>query len=206
MPRGVNFNIYFPYTKEDDRLQETKDELSNLLFENADAPDVIGKLDNPELTPIFSLARLDKIKNLTSLARWYGESKELQKISNLIIVAGKVNVENSNDEEEKEQIQLMHSIINDYDLNNKIRWIGRLFRKDQTGEIYRIIADKGGIFVQPALFEGFGLTVLEAMHSGLPVFATIYGGPLEIIDDQVNGFHIDPANAIETTKKNIGFC
>ena len=205
VPPGVNFDFYFPYSNEKDRLQESKDELGHLLFGNADDPDVVGKLDNPELTPVFSLARLDKIKNLTSLARWFGESKELQKISNLVIVAGNVNVETSNDEEEKEQIRLMHSIINEYNLHNKIRWIGKLFRKDQTGEVYRVIADHKGIFVQPALFEGFGLTVLEAMHSGLPVFATMYGGPLEIIEDQVNGFHIDPVNADETTKKLLEF-
>ena len=205
VPPGVNFNFYFPYTNSDDRLEETKEELSRLLFENTDEPDVTGRLENPELTPVFSMARLDKIKNLTSLARWFGESKELQKIANLIIVAGNVRVENSNDEEEKEQIRLMHSIINEHNLHNKIRWIGKLFRKDQTGEVYRLIADRKGIFVQPALFEGFGLTVLEAMHSGLPVFATMYGGPLEIIEDEVNGFHIDPVNKNETTAKILEF-
>jgi len=205
VPPGVNFNFYFPYTNEDDRLEETSNELNRLLFENAEDQDVVGRLENPDLIPIFSLARLDKIKNLTSLARWFGESKELQKFSNLIIVAGNVKAENSNDEEEKEQIHIMHSIINDYNLQNKIRWIGKLFRKDQTGEVYRLIADRKGIFVQPALFEGFGLTVLEAMHSGLPVFATMYGGPLEIIEDQVNGFHIDPINAKETTEKILEF-
>lgn len=205
VPPGVNFNFYFPYTNEDDRLEEIRDELNRLLFKNEEDENVVGKLDNPDLIPIFSLARLDKIKNLTSLARWFGESKELQNLSNLIIVAGNVKVENSNDEEEKDQIHLMHSIISEYNLHNKIRWIGKLFRKDQTGEVYRLIADRKGIFIQPALFEGFGLTVLEAMHSGLPVFATMYGGPLEIIEDQVNGFHIDPVNAEETTKKILDF-
>ena len=99
----------------------------------------------------------------------------------------------------------MHHLIEKYNLHNKIRWIGKLFRKDQTGEVYRLIADHGGIFVQPALFEGFGLTVLEAMRSGLPVFATLYGGPLEIIRDGVSGFHIDPVNGKETTQKIIEF-
>src|SRR5690606_35267728 len=107
--------------------------------------------------------------------------------------------------EEREKIELMHKYINEYNLNNKIRWIGKLFRKDQTGEVYRLIADHKGIFVQPALFEGFGLTVLEAMRSGLPVFATMYGGPLEIIQEGKSGFHIDPINNIETTNKILNF-
>lgn len=54
------------------------------------------------------------------------------------------------------------------------------------------MADSAGAFIQPALFEAFGLTVIEAMVSGLPTFATCYGGPLEIIEHGKSGFHIDP--------------
>jgi sucrose synthase len=48
--------------------------------------------------------------------------------------------------------------------------------------------------VQPALYEAYGLTVIEAMSSGLPTFATRYGGPSEIIEHRVSGFHIDPSD------------
>ena len=94
----------------------------------------------------------------------------------------------------------MWNLINEFNLHNKIRWIGKLFRKNDAGELYRVIADKKGIFVQPGLFEGFGLTVLEAMISGVPVAATKYGGPLEIIQNNINGFHIDPINIEESIK------
>jgi hypothetical protein len=42
------------------------------------------------------------------------------------------------------------------------------------------LADKRGAFVQPAIYEAFGLTVVEAMSCGLPTFATICGGPAEV--------------------------
>jgi sucrose synthase len=205
VPPGVNTKIYFPYYEDDNRLKEIHDDLNNLLFENSDDPDVLGKIDNPDLIPIFSMARLDKIKNLTGLVSWYGESEELQKIANLIIVAGNINPDRSTDNEEREQIHIMHDLINRYKIQNKIRWIGKLFRKDHAGEVYRIVADKKGIFVQPALFEGFGLTVLEAMRSGLPVFATQYGGPSEILEDEISGFNIDPINSEETIEKILDF-
>lgn len=205
VPPGVNTKIYFPYTEEENRLTEVKEELTKLLFENSEDSQVYGRLENPELTPIFSLARLDKIKNLTSLVKWFGENKKIRKLANLIIVAGNIDENKSTDEEEKEQIRLMHKLIEKYELNNKIRWIGKLFRKDQTGEVYRVIADRKGLFVQPALFEGFGLTVLEAMRSGLPVFATMYGGPLEIIQDTVSGFHIDPIDGKACSDKITAF-
>ena len=45
-------------------------------------------------------------------------------------------------------------------------------------------ADKRGAFVQPALYEAFGLTVIEAMSCGLPTFATVRGGPAEVMQLQ----------------------
>jgi len=77
-------------------------------------------------------------------------------------------------------------------LDGDMRWLGLRLEKNFTGELYRYIADRRGAFVQPALFEAFGLTVIEAMTSGLPTFATWFGGPLEIIENGISGFHIDP--------------
>ncbi len=205
VPPGVNTKIFFPYTNEADRLKDIRTELNALLFENADDEEVFGTLADPKLVPIFSLARMDRIKNLTGLVNWYGENTKLQEVANLILVAGKIDESKSDDGEEKEQIKWMHHLIEQYGLQNKIRWIGKLFRKDQTGEVYRVVAEHKGIFVQPALFEGFGLTVLEAMRSGLPIFATMYGGPLEIIQDHVSGFHIDPVNGNESSNKILEF-
>ena len=205
VPPGVNAKIFFPHTNNEDRLKETQNELEELLFGNKEDPEVVGHLADASLLPIFSMARLDINKNLTALVKWFGESEKMQKLGNIILVAGKVNANDSTDIEEKEQIAKMHQLIEKYNLHNKIRWIGKLFRKDQTGEVYRIIADRRGIFVQPGLFEGFGLTILEAMRSGLPVFATLYGGPREIIQDEISGFHIDPVNEKESAKKILSF-
>ncbi|WP_442922155.1 glycosyltransferase [Microcoleus sp. B4-D4] len=77
--------------------------------------------------------------------------------------------------------------------------------KSLSGEIYRVIADGQGIFVQPALFEAFGLKILEAMITGIPTFGTQFGGPLEIIQDGVNGFYINQKNHQETAQKILDF-
>jgi sucrose synthase len=86
----------------------------------------------------------------------------------------------------------MHELMEQYQLDGQVRWLGTRLDKNLSGEIYRFIADRKGVFVQPALFEAFGLTVIEAMACGLPTFATCYGGPLEIIEHGKSGFHIDP--------------
>ncbi|MGB7894201.1 MAG: sucrose synthase [Microcoleus sp.] len=205
VPPGVNESVYFPYTRIEDRVQGDRDRLNELLFTLEDPEQVFGKLDDPQKRPLFSMARLDRIKNMTGLAELFGKSQELQEKCNLILVAGKLRVEETEDYEEAEEIKKLYAIIDQYNLHGKIRWLGVRLSKSLSGEIYRVIADAQGIFVQPALFEAFGLTILEAMITGIPTFGTQFGGPLEIIQDGVNGFYINPTNHQETAQKLLDF-
>ncbi len=205
VPPGVSENYYFPYSRNEDRISIDRDRIDDLLFKLEDPAHVFGKLDDPSKRPIFSVARLDRIKNLTGLAECFGQSSELQERCNLILVAGKLYTHESTDHEEASEIEKLYRIIDQYNLHGKIRWLGVRLPKGDSGEIYRVIADHQGIFVQPALFEAFGLTVLEAMVSGLPTFATRFGGPIEIIQDKVNGFYINPTNLDETAKTILEF-
>ncbi|BCX10940.1 MAG: sucrose synthase [Fischerella sp.] len=205
VPPGVNENYFFPYTRSEDRVESDRRRIEEMLFTLEDSAQIFGKLDDPSKRPLFSMARLDRIKNLTGLAECFGQSQELQDHCNLILVAGKLRVEESTDNEEREEIVKLYRIIEQYNLQGKIRWLGVRLSKTDSGEVYRVIADHQGIFVQPALFEAFGLTILEAMISGLPTFATQFGGPLEIIQDQVNGFYINPTNLEETATKILNF-
>jgi sucrose-phosphate synthase len=52
-----------------------------------------------------------------------------------------------------------------------------------------------GVFVNPALTEPFGLTLIEAAASGLPVVATDDGGPTAIIGACKNGLLVDALDA-----------
>jgi sucrose synthase len=205
VPPGVNESVYFPYTRKDDRVASKSEKLEELLFTAEDPSQIFGKLDDPTKRPLFSMARLDRIKNLTGLAECYGLSKELQENCNLILVAGKIHAAESGDNEERDEIEKMYRIIDEHNLHGKVRWLGVRLPKSDSGEIYRVIADRQGVFVQPALFEAFGLTILESMISGLPTFGTQFGGPLEIIQDKVNGFYINPTNLEETAQKLINF-
>jgi sucrose synthase len=205
VPPGVNESVYFPYTRIEDRVQGDRDRLKELLFTLEDPEQVFGTLDDSQKRPLFSIARLDRIKNLTGLAELFGKSQELQEKCNLILVAGKLRVEETEDYEEAEEIQKLYAIIDQYNLHGKIRWLGVRLSKSLSGEIYRVIADTQGIFVQPALFEAFGLTILEAMITGIPTFGTQFGGPLEIIQDGINGFYINPTNHQETAQKILYF-
>ncbi|MEN8215529.1 MAG: sucrose synthase [Pseudomonadota bacterium] len=201
---GADETIYFPFTDTKRRIPELQGEIETLIF-GAPSEDSRGEYANKEKPIIFTMARLDRIKNLTSLVEWYGSRPELQELANLFVIAGHINKDYSTDDDERDQIAKMHDLMSHYQLDDKMRWVGRHLDKRMAGELYRYIADKKGIFVQPALFEAFGLTVIEAMASGLPTFATSYGGPLEIIQDGVSGFHIEPNHGDKSIARFIDF-
>ena len=186
IPPGVDEKLYFPYYEKENRIQHKWQHWENRLF-NEDSGEIFGKLDDVDKLPIFTMARFDKIKNITGLIHAFGLSKKLRQSCNLIFAAGTIHVENSNDVEERNEITKAYDLIERFNLHGNVRWLPSINKLD-TGEVYRIIADHKGFFVQPALFEAFGLTIIEAMASGLPTFAPKFGGPLEIIEYGVSGF------------------
>jgi sucrose synthase len=188
---GVAEEIYFPAGDDARRLRGLHPEIEEMVL-GGPLPDGRGRLEHPDRPIVLSMARLDRIKNLTGLVDWYGSDERLRELANLVIVAGRVSPDDSADGEERAEIERMHQLFDHHGLDGSVRWVGRHLDKAFAGELYRWVADRRGAFVQPALFEAFGLTVLEAMASGLPTFATRYGGPLEIIQDGVSGFHLDP--------------
>lgn len=200
---GADEKVYFPYTKKKQRIAGLKEDIETLL--HGDFPEAISHFEDREKPLIFLMSRLDKVKNVTGFVEWYGRHKELQELANVFIIAGNTVYEKSDDEEEKAQIKRFYDLIETHQLRGKLRWVPKQSDKIFNGELYRVIAERGGIFVQPALFEAFGLTVIEAMTSGLPTFATVFGGPLEIIEEGQSGFHIDPNKGDEAAEKMAEF-
>ncbi len=189
---GADADIYFPYTQAERRLPSVAAELRELVFGRGGKVEARGHLRDPDKPLLFTMARLDRIKNITGLVEWYAGSEALRERANLLVIAGHVDAEKSGDQEEREEIHKMHRLFEAQGLDQSVRWLGFRLDKVASGELYRVVADTRGAFCQPALFEAFGLTVIEAMSSGLPTFATCFGGPAEIIEPGRSGFHIDP--------------
>ncbi len=201
---GADPNVFFPFSEIDRRPAELRETVAKLIHGDADS-ETRGQLTDKNKPLLLAMSRLDRIKNPSGLVQWYAASEALRKEANLVIVGGHLEAEASNDDEEAEQIRLLHSLFDDHGLEDQVRWIPMQTDKHLVGEFYRYVADTRGAFIQPALFEAFGLTVIEAMSSGLPTFATCYGGPMETIVDGVSGFHIDPNHGDEASQKMSDF-
>jgi len=148
-------------------------------------------LQDPDKPVILALSRADRRKNILTLVKAYGESEELRKRANLLIIAG-----NRNDIQELEPgpqsvLSELLFAIDSLDLYGAVA-IPKHHQSEEVPLIYRLAAASGGVFVNPALTEPFGLTLLEAAASGLPLVATENGGPVDIIGNCNNGILVNP--------------
>lgn len=107
-----------------------------------------GTLSDRSKPLIFSMARLDRVKNMTGLVELYAKNNKLRELANLVVVAGYINVKKSEDREEIAEIEKMHGLMKEYKLDGQFRWIAAQTNRARNGELYRYIADSKGIFVQ----------------------------------------------------------
>jgi sucrose-phosphate synthase len=146
---------------------------------------------NPDKPVILALSRPDERKNILTLIETYGESERLQELANLLIVAGNRDDIRDMDSGPSTVLTNILYLIDTYDLYGKVA-IPKYHAQGEVPAIYRLAASLGGVFINPALTEPFGLTLLEAAASGLPVVATENGGPVDIIKNCKNGVLVDP--------------
>jgi sucrose-phosphate synthase len=153
---------------------------------------------------ILALSRPDPRKNISALVTAYGEDAELQEKANLVIVAGNRDDIQDLDEGAQEVLSDLLNLIDHYDLYGKVAY-PKHHQADDVPLIYRLAALTGGVFVNPALTEPFGLTLIEAAASGLPIVATEDGGPRDIVANCNNGLLVNPLDfeAITSAIKEI---
>lgn len=195
IPPGIDVERFHPYYH--DRLPEIeKPEYSKYAQAN-----MLTQLERflmyPEKPLLLALSRPDKRKNISGLIQAYGEDKELQAMANLAIFAGIRKDINEMEDNEKEVLTRMLLMMDRYDLYGKMAIPKKHDPEYEVPELYRIAAEKRGVFVNPALTEPFGITLLEAAATGLPLVATNDGGPSDIIGTCENGILVDPTKPEE---------
>jgi sucrose-phosphate synthase len=190
IPPGTNVDRFYPYYKyEVETDQRTQGELQAIHSVRANIDKFFSQPDKPF---ILAICRPDRKKNIEGLIHAYGTDKSLQAMANLAIFAGIREDINEMPTGEKDVLTDILLLMDKYNLYGKLAIPKKHDANIDVPEAYRYCAKKGGVFVNPALTEHFGLTILEASSCGLPVIATQNGGPSETIPRCENGLLCDP--------------
>ncbi|MCK4839315.1 MAG: HAD-IIB family hydrolase [Desulfobulbaceae bacterium] len=191
VPPGIDIDTFYPYYNaqlDADSESETAKQARMVLVNELNRFWVA-----PDKPFILALCRPDHRKNISGLITAYAEDKELQAIANLAIFAGIRKDIGKMEENERNVLTEMLLLMDRHDLYGKLAIPKKHDFTTEVPELYRLCASSHGVFVNPALVEPFGLTLIEAASCGLPIIATSDGGPTDIIGNCQNGILVDPS-------------
>ena len=190
IPPGIDIEKFYPFyhdmIEEGEKTENARYALASILTE------LNRFFIYPDKPMILALCRPDKRKNINGLIQAYGEDLELQAMANLAIFAGIRKDIHSMEENERDVLTRMLLMMDKYDLYGKMAIPKKHDFEHEVPALYRVTAEKRGVFINPALTEPFGITLLEASASGLPIVATNDGGPNDIVKNCQNGILINP--------------
>ncbi|KAL2322526.1 hypothetical protein Fmac_026905 [Flemingia macrophylla] len=153
--------------------------------------DVMRFFRNPHKPVILALSRPDPKKNLTTLLKAFGESRPLRELANLTLIMGNRDDIDNMSSGNASVLTTVLKLIDKYDLYGQVAY-PKHHKQSDVPDIYRFAAKTKGVFINPALVEPFGLTLIEAAAHGLPMVATKNGGPVDIHRALNNGLLVDP--------------
>ena len=203
IPPGLDIEKFYPFYH--DMLPETTKEEIEMYARASMLEELNRFFMHPDRTLVLSLCRPDKRKNIAGLIKAYGEDIELQSMANLAIFAGIRKDITKMEDNERGVLTEILLLMDKYDLYGKIAIPKKHDFEYEVPELYRIAAEKKGVFVNSALTEPFGITLIEAAASGLPIVGPQDGGPQDIIQNCQCGILIDTTNskAISAAIKQI---
>ncbi len=147
-------------------------------------------LREPERPLILAIARPDERKNFQGLIRAYAETPGLREMANLALIVGNRDDISEMPAGSRRILRRILGLIDRYDLYGRVAY-PKHHEPDDVPDLYRLAARSRGVFVNAALTEPFGLTLIEAAASGLPIVATDDGGPRDIVRACDNGLLVD---------------
>lgn len=126
-----------------------------------------------------------------------GQFKVIQAISSLRDLNIKALIVGSATQES--YLQSLQKKVQELGLENKVLFTGFTKNVNEYMQIFdvNVLATEN---------ETFGLVVIEAMVNKVPMIATNKGGPLEIIEDEIDGLFFDGSVKDLTDKINLLYC
>ena len=132
-----------------------------------------------ERRKFISIGRLELVKNYSELIKAF--SKLPQDYSLDIYGVG-------------DEMTNLSQQIDELGLSNRVRLMGFVENASRLIKNY-------DFYIQPSLYETFGLCLLESMQQSVPVLCSNVGGMKEIVSDSFNGFVIDGTDSDSISSK-----
>lgn len=148
------------------------------------------RLREPSRPMVLAVARPVRRKNLIALAQAFAGHPALRASANLVVLAGQPDRKRPSPEE-ADVLTEIAAVLDDPRLAGIAIRAGH-HTHAEVQALFRRAATTGGVFVNAASHEPFGLTLLEAAVAGLPVVATCKGGSADIVETIGHGILIDP--------------
>jgi sucrose-phosphate synthase len=195
IPPGLDIDKFYPFYRD---TLPTIEKAETEMYARASILEQFDRFfKHPEKPLILSLCRPDKRKNIGGLIQAYGEDLELQSMANLAVFAGIRKDIAAMEDNERDVLTEILLLMDKYDLYGKIAIPKKHDFEYEVPELYRIAAEKRGVFVNSALTEPFGITLIEAAATGLPIVAPNDGGPQDIIGNCMCGILVDTTRSSE---------
>jgi sucrose-phosphate synthase len=198
IPPGLEIDKFYPFYH--NMLPEVEKSELELYAQASVLKELNRFFMHPDRPLILSLCRPDKRKNIAGLIKAYGEDLELQSMANLAVFAGIRKDISKMEDNERDVLTEILLLMDKYDLYGKIAIPKKHDFEHEVPELYRIAAEKQGVFVNSALTEPFGLTLIESASCGLPIIAPKDGGPLDIIKNCHCGELVETTDSHEMAK------
>ncbi|KAL5223101.1 hypothetical protein ABZP36_027814 [Zizania latifolia] len=196
IPPGMDFSNVVAPEDIGDGDGDTKDDMISLEGSSPRSlppiwAEVMRFFTNPHKPMILALSRPDPKKNITTLVKAFGECRPLRELANLTLIMGNRDDIDDMSAGNASVLTTVLKLIDKYDLYRSVAF-PKHHKQADVPEIYRLAAKMKGVFINPALVEPFGLTLIEAAAHGLPTVATKNGGPVDIRNALNNGLLVDP--------------
>ncbi len=184
-PPGVNEKV-FGADVQNPIEKETHQALDQAVVRDIDS-------DRLDLPYIVLASRLDQKKNHIGVLEAYANSVALQGMANIAIsIRGIEDVFASYESlkpDEKVLMDAMMALIDAHDLRGKITFVN-ITSQLGLAAAYRYFASMKSVFALTSTYEPFGLAPIEAMCAGLPAAVTQYGGPADVLKDDVGTYGV----------------
>lgn len=171
-----------------DRIRVIKEGVSPEFFRPSDMTCLAGlNLPPDNVSVILTAGKISPRKNVQGVLR--ALKKVQDKIDHHLVLVGGAGWET----------EAVLKELDDGTLVNRVHLLDYV-----TDEQLRALYRRASLYIHPSLYEGFGLTVLEAMASGVPVITSNTSSLPEVTGDA--GILVDPTNGDEIAEAIYAIC